>query len=605
MTIPQLYKFLNSTPPINPLDSKLIQLHKKTKHFCQNNRNIIFTRADKGNVTVAIDRVTYINKVEEILKDNNTYTVVDKNPIKSIENNLNNMLKEWAQKGYITKQQLFKLRSSDSILPKAYGLPKIHKENTPFRIIVSSINTALYCLASFLQDIIAESLEISNKYSMNSFNLYNSLSGKQVRDSDMLVSLDVISLFTNVPLDLAFESISKRWTYLEHNTKVTERDFLLAIKFVLSSTYFTFNKKIYKQTYGTPMGSPLSPVIADVVMRDLETACLNRIKFQLTFYSRYVDDIVMAVPSDKIDLILKTFNDYHDRLKFTIEYEESRSLSFLDLRLTISDNIIQIDWYHKKTFSGRCLSFFSSHPLCHKIGVIYGLIDRAFQLAHPKFHQKNIEMVINLLVENGYPLELIFKKIHNRLKMLIYKNKKYPSSGNNVDKNKDSSTNNNRKIIVLPYINKISESIANTIDKSKCITGYRVLNSLGKHIKAHKDTNELLANSNVVYKISCNDCNASYVGQTKRQVKTRIKEHKNNSKHLSSKPTVITEHSREYSHSFDWDNIKILDTESNYYKRAVSEMLHIKEQVNGINAQKDTELLDNSYFDILEMLSKL
>jgi len=124
ITIPQLHKFLKNTPPINPLDTKLIQLHKKTKHFCQNNRNIIFTRADKGNVTVAIDRVSYINKVEEILKDNNTYTVVNRNPIKFIENNLNNMLKEWFQKGYISKQQLFKLRSSDSILPKAYGLPK-------------------------------------------------------------------------------------------------------------------------------------------------------------------------------------------------------------------------------------------------------------------------------------------------------------------------------------------------------------------------------------------------------------------------------------------------------------------------------------------------
>jgi len=379
-----------------------------------------------------------------------------------------------------------------------------------------------------------------------------------------------------------------------------------AMKFVLSSTYFTFNNIIYKQTYGTPMGSPLSPIIADVVMQDLETACLNRIKFQLTFYSRYVDDIVMAVPSDKIDLVFKTFNDYHDRLKFTIEYEENRSLSFLDLRLIISDNTIHIDWYHKKTFSGRFLSFFSSHPLCHKIGMIYGLIDRAFLLSHPKFHQKNIEMVIRLLVENGYPLDLIFKKIHNRLKMLIYKNKKSTSSVNNVDdKKKYLSDNNNRKIIVLPYFKKISESIANTIDKTKHIIGYRVLNNLGKHIKAHKDTNELLTNSNVVYKICCNDCNASYVGQTKRQVKTRIKEHKNNSKLISSKPSVITEHIREHSHSFDWDNIKIMDTEPNYYKRTVSEMLHIKEQLNGINAQKDTELLDNSYFEILDLLSKI
>jgi len=45
---------------------------------------------------------------------------------------------------------------------------------------------------------------------------------------------------------------------------------------------------------------------------------------------------------------------------------------------------------------------------------------------------------------------------------------------------------------------------------------------------------------------------------------------------------------------FDWDNIKILDTESNFYKRSISEMLHIKEQENGINVQTDTKLLDNA-----------
>jgi len=54
-------------------------------------------------------------------------------------------------------------------------------------------------------------------------------------------------------------------------TKIPKDEFMLAIEFVLSSTYFIFNNRIYKQTYGTPMGSPLSPIIVDVIMRELET----------------------------------------------------------------------------------------------------------------------------------------------------------------------------------------------------------------------------------------------------------------------------------------------------------------------------------------------
>jgi len=174
-----------------------------------------------------------------------------------------------------------------------------------------------------------------------------------------------------------------------------------------------------------------------------------------------------------------------------------------------------------------------------------------------------------------------------------------------VDNDNIVEDSSNKKIIVLSYIDKISKLIVSTIDKSQFITGFRVLNNLGRFIRAHKDTNTLLFNNNVIYKISCIDCTASYVGQTKRQLKTRIKEHISNSKLTSAKHTVITDHMQKFSHSFDWENIKILNFEPNFYKRLVSEMLHIKEQQNGINARKDTKLLDDAYFNILDILSKM
>jgi len=107
------------------------------------------------------------------------------------------MLKKLLLNDYISKLQYLKLRSSDSNLPKAYGLPKVHKINFPYRIIVSSVNTVLYSLSSFLQDIIFISLEKNNSYIANSFDLYDTLSEKRVRDIDVLISLDVTSLFTN------------------------------------------------------------------------------------------------------------------------------------------------------------------------------------------------------------------------------------------------------------------------------------------------------------------------------------------------------------------------------------------------------------------------
>jgi len=93
----------------------------------------------------------YNDKVLGLLNNKDTYEVVNKDPSKNIEKKLNNLLKEWLKKNYINKKDYFLLRSSDASLPKAYGLPKIHKHNYPLRMIVSSTNGALYNLTSWTE----------------------------------------------------------------------------------------------------------------------------------------------------------------------------------------------------------------------------------------------------------------------------------------------------------------------------------------------------------------------------------------------------------------------------------------------------------------------
>jgi len=91
------------------------------------------------------------------------------------------------------------------------------------------------------------------------------------------------------------------------------------------------------------------------------------------------------------------------------------------------------------------------------------------------------------------------------------------------------------------YIRNISEIIASLINKSIFTVGYRCLNKMNRIIKIHKDQIEHDYKNNIVYKIYCQNCDASYVGQTKRQLKTRIKEHYNNNIRLDkSRHTVVT-----------------------------------------------------------------
>jgi len=216
-------------------------------------------------------------------------------------------------------------------------------------------------------------------------------------------------------------------------------------------------------------------------------------------------------------------------------------------------------------------------------------VDRAFLLSHPEFHQKNFELIIKILLENDYPLSFIFNMISSRIKVLI---------NDKIIKQKINTAENgsNRKIwFTIPFIKSITERFKSITNGAVSRLSYFSMNKCGfiKHsgfIKVQKDLLPKLSKMNVVYKISCKNCEASYVGQTCRQLKTRISEHKNHILRNMSTHSV-TEHRLQFNHDFDWEDVEILDMERNFNKRLISEMINIKCQKNGINLKTDIEIV--------------
>ena len=99
------------------------------------------------------------------------------------------------------------------------------------------------------------------------------------------------------------------------------------------------------------------------------------------------------------------------------------------------------------------------------------------------------------------------------------------------------------------------------------------LNKLGRFVKVHKNVLPKGSNKNVMYKI---DCNATYVGQTDRKLKTRIQEHRRQINSSNGTRLVITDHRLSLNHDFNWENVKILDRERYLRRRLVSETLYIQ-----------------------------
>ena len=234
--------------------------------------------------------------------------------------------------------------------------------------------------------------------------------------------------------------------------------------------------------------------------------------------------------------------------------------------------------------------FTSHHPIQQKRNIVYNLVDRAFLLSDKSYHKQNRKIITDILLANKYPLHFINTYIDRRLKKINF-----------IRKNK-TCINNVSQNVMLPTVSVPLCSEYSKISRMFKKYNIRTMPTLNKQLRFFitlgKDKLKTLDRTNVVYKFSCKQCAAVYVGQTKRALRKRKCEHKNNSK----TDAVINVHKNKYKHDFDWDHPTILDNESHWYKRTVSEMIFIKTHTNAINKKEECANLSNVYTPILKYI---
>ena len=138
----------------------------------------------------------------------------------------------------------------------------------------------------------------------------------------------------------------------------------------------------------------------------------------------------------------------------------------------------------------------------------------------------------------------------------------------------------------LPYIGKTSNQIENEIRKSleKTATSYKLImvhgtSTIGQYFK-HKDTQSLLHTTAVVYQLKCS-CGQNYIGQTRRNIKLRLKEHQPNNHGKSDVANHLIENP---NHNIDFSNPKILAKDNNWRKLRIKETLLIQNFQPSLNS---------------------
>ena len=179
------------------------------------NKGIIILRPDKGNGVVVLDKVVYNNTISDLLSDSSKFKKLQSDLTQRREGQLQRYLRKLKKQGLLSTDTYRDIYPTGSQPARLYGLPKLHKVKDPssttptFRPIVSSINTYNYNLAKYLCSLLKP--HISSEFcATDTFSFVREI--QDIDFSDMfLVSYDVTSLFTNIPLsetiDLAVNAI--------------------------------------------------------------------------------------------------------------------------------------------------------------------------------------------------------------------------------------------------------------------------------------------------------------------------------------------------------------------------------------------------------------
>ena len=366
------------------LKKNLTNNEKKALIDLSKNNEISIFKADRGNCTVILDRTEYYEKLLLLLKDETTYKAIKQDQTKSIEKRLNAFIFDLLKRDRITKQQYYFLPSSDSCAPRLYALPKVHKKDFPMRPIVSFINLPLYNLSKYLSKLLSPLVGKTKFTVKNSYQFADLLKDVNVESNECMVSFDVVSLFTKIPVNLAKDVACEQLTNnvtLSERTEMTINDIEIALNFCLNNTYFIFQVKFYRQIFGVPMGSLISVTIANLIMEHIEIKAINSFFSPPKLWSKFVDDTFVIIKSDIVKKFFAHINSIEASIKFTIEYEKENTLPFLDiLVMKKKSGILATKIYRKETHTNRYLNYESCHSQQRKQGVIISLLNRSAKL---------------------------------------------------------------------------------------------------------------------------------------------------------------------------------------------------------------------------------
>ncbi len=360
---------------------------------------------------------------------------------------------------------------------------------------------------------------------------------------------------------------------LDDRTTLNAEQITNLLKVCLRTTYFVFNKEYYEQQNGAAMGSPVSPIVANLFMEHFEETALDT---RFRFWKRYVDDIFCIIKSEFLDESLLFLNSLFPSIQLTSEVGTNGSLPFLDVLVSrFDDGTMKTSVHRKSTHTDRYISYNSNHAPHVKKGIVQCLLRRSYNLSSESSLKNEIDHVRSVLSMNGYPRSIV-----DKVKSELKKKKKQV----------DTTTLNEDPVAtaVIPYVSTMSERIRKILWDYGIRTSFKTKTTLSNILTKVKDPTSNENKVGAVYKVMC-ECGDFYIGESGRALGIRIKEHKSACEHGYSTKSPLAEHVwQEGSHVILWNQVKLLDFSQGMVERRVKEAIYINMSPNNLTMNRDS-----------------
>ena len=501
-------------------------------------------KADKDSSVVMLNRKDYDEKLENMIQDginNGTYIETDDTTLQDLK-----LFQSFLYRNFKTHKKYKEMIPSSNQPARLFATAKTHKlknndeitiSNLKFRAIIDQTGTYTHKTAQ----IIGEYLKPLSK---NEFTIRDTQTFPDMIKSlpplnldEEYVSYDVESLFTNIPLHETIEYILEE--IYENNKLPPICSKLVFQRLLLKLTTectFVFNNKFYRQTDGCAMGGPLSVIMADIWMVKLERDVVQPTKPK--FYRRYVDDVINKRNIDKPDLLFESLNNYHRKINFTIEVNPKK---FLDTNIIINEGSV-ISSVHRKA-EKLPVHWSSQVPKRYKRNAITGDLYRSIRITSDM--DKETDYIKQKFIKADYPKRFINSVITD------FNRKQEAKEETFIIPPELFEERSLLLFVELPYCELNEKASKNFTKRFKEFTGNKydvVIKWVTRKVRSLFPLKDRVSHSSCkIYMGTCS-CGEAYVGETKRNVETRWKEHENPKyntepgKHLLENP----------DHEFNW-----------------------------------------------------